>query len=51
MFAGAATRDEVIKNLNSIGNVMNLEQNAHKKYDDLYWGIEATEEGGQVRLR
>jgi len=51
MFAGAAARDEVIRNLNSIGNVMNMEENAHKKYDDLYWGIEAKEEGGQVRLR
>ena len=51
MFAGAAARDEVLRNLNIIGNVMNMQQDAHKKYDDLYWGVEAKEEGGQVRLR
>ncbi len=48
MFAGAAARNEVIHHLNRIGNVMNMQQDAHKKYDDLSWGIEAKEEGGQV---
>ncbi len=51
MFAGSAVRDEVIYNLNSIGNVMNMEQNAHTDYDDLLWGIEVKEEDGQVRFR
>jgi hypothetical protein len=51
MFAGDAARDEVIHNLNSIGNFMNMEQNAHMDYDDLAWGIEAKGEGEQVRLR
>jgi len=43
MFAGDATRDLVVDNLNSIGNAMNLESNAHTAYDDLQWGIEAQE--------
>jgi len=51
MFAGSAVRDEVIQNLNSIGNVMNMQQDAHTDYGDLLWGIEAKEEGGQVRSR
>jgi hypothetical protein len=51
MFAGAAARDDVIHSLNRIGNVMNMQQDAHTDYDDLAWGIEAKEEGGQVRLR
>ena len=51
MFAGSATRDEVIHNLNCIGNIMNMQQDAHTDYDDLLWGIEAKEEEGQVRFR
>ena len=50
MFAGAAIRDDVVSHLNNIGNAMNLEQNAHTSYDKLKWGIEANEEGGEVRL-
>ena len=50
MFAGAAARDEVIDNLNSISNVMNMEQNALTDYDGFLWGIEAKEEGRHVRL-
>ncbi len=30
---------------------MNMEQNAHAAYDNLMWGIEAKEEGGEVRFR
>jgi len=51
MFAGSAVRDEVIYKLDSISNVMNMEQNAHTDYDDLAWGIEVKEEDGQVRFR
>jgi hypothetical protein len=51
MFAGSAARDEVIYNLNSIGNVMNMQQDAHTDYNDLLWGIEVKEEDGQVRFR
>ena len=47
MFAGAAARDDVVNHVNTIGNVMNMEQNAHTSYDKLRWGIEAEEE---VRL-
>ena len=48
MFAGPAARNQVIRNLNDIGNVMNMELNAHAFYDDLRWGIKAKEEGGKV---
>ena len=51
MFAGAAARDEVLFHLNDITNAMNLECNAHTSYAHLEWGIEAKDEGGQVRLR
>ena len=46
MFAGAAALN--VPHLNTIGNAMNLEQNAHTAYDNLMWGIEAKEEGGEV---
>ena len=51
MFAGAAARDSVMSHLNSIGNAMNLETNAHTSYDELYWGIEAKEKDGEVRFQ
>jgi hypothetical protein len=51
MFTGAAAANDVVQHLNKIGNVMNMEQNAHTAYDNLKWGIEAKEEGGQVRFR
>ena len=50
MFAGAAARDDIVNHLNSIGNVMNMQQDAHTSYDKLKWGIEANEEGGEVRF-
>jgi hypothetical protein len=50
MFAGNAARNDVMNYLNNIGNVMNMEQNAHGLYDDLDWGIEAKEEGREVRF-
>ncbi|KAH9987610.1 hypothetical protein BJV74DRAFT_841160 [Russula compacta] len=49
MFGGAITRDVVMNHLNSIGNVMNMELNAHGAYDNSKWGIEAEEEGGEVK--
>jgi len=49
MLAGEATRDLVVRSLNGICNVVNLEMNAHKTYDTLAWGIEATEHDGKVR--
>ena len=51
MFAGAAAANDVARHLNTIGNAMNMEQNAHAAYDNLMWGIEAKEEGGEVRFR
>ena len=50
MFAGDAARDEVMHYLNNLGNVMNMESNAHTSYDELRWGIEAKEEDGKVRF-
>lgn len=50
MFAGNATRNHIMDYLNDIGNVMNIQHDAHISYDDLHWGIEAKEEpkGGEV---
>ncbi|KAI9573140.1 hypothetical protein HD554DRAFT_2276719 [Boletus coccyginus] len=49
MFAGAATRDDIVSHLNNIGNTMNMQQDAHTSYVNLRWGIEAKEEGGEVK--
>ncbi|KAG8220712.1 hypothetical protein J3R82DRAFT_3035 [Butyriboletus roseoflavus] len=49
MFAGGSARDIIVSHLNKIGNVMNMELNAHTTYDLLSWGIEAKEESGQVK--
>ena len=50
MFAGVTAANDVARHPYTIGNVMNLEQNAHTAYDNLMWGIEAKEEGGEVRF-
>ncbi|KAF8558054.1 hypothetical protein OG21DRAFT_1405907 [Imleria badia] len=49
MFAGADARDDVVSHLNSIGNVMNMQLDAHDSYDKLKWGIEAKEEGEEFK--
>ncbi|KAF8548107.1 hypothetical protein OG21DRAFT_1607096 [Imleria badia] len=49
MLAGAAVRDDVVSYLNNIGNAMNMQHDAHTSYDELYWGIEAKEEAGEVK--
>jgi len=49
MFAGNEVRDLVVQHLNGIGNVVNLEKNAHSAYDNLRWGIEAQNDNGTVR--
>lgn len=41
MLAGQETAELVRGNLNKIGNVMNVEMNACRDFDKLYWGIEA----------
>ncbi|KAK2462249.1 hypothetical protein APHAL10511_005745 [Amanita phalloides] len=48
MFAGTAVRDLILRHLNGLGNVMNVESNAHTAYDDLKWGIEGQTEKGTV---
>ena len=48
MFAGTATRDLVLQHLNGVGNVMNLQADAHTAFDDLKWGIEAENKNGKV---
>ena len=50
MFAGPETVKLIAQNLNSIGNVMNLEANTHIAYDALKWGIEAQGPSGNVRI-
>ena len=48
MFAGTTTRDLVLSHLNDLGNLMNLQSDAHAAYDDLLWGIEAKVENETV---
>jgi hypothetical protein len=50
MFAGHGAVKLIRERLNGLGNVMNLEVNTHNFYDDLYWGIEAKNENGKVRV-
>ncbi|KAF5376931.1 hypothetical protein D9615_007199 [Tricholomella constricta] len=50
MLAGNEARDLVVQHLNAIGNVMNLEINAHSAYDNLQWGIEARNADGKVEF-
>ena len=50
MLAGTAVRDLVLEQLNSLGNVMNIEANAHTAYDNIHWGIEASTVDGVVRF-
>ncbi|EDR03339.1 uncharacterized protein LACBIDRAFT_295301 [Laccaria bicolor S238N-H82] len=42
-FAGEEARDLVLKQMNDIGNVANVQSDAYVKYDGLRWGIEAQE--------
>jgi hypothetical protein len=49
MFAENEARDLLIQHLNGIGNVVNLQSDAHAAYDDLKWGIEAQNDNGMVR--
>jgi len=46
--AGTAVRDVVLERLNDLGNLMNIEINAHTAHDDIFWGIEAHNENGVV---
>ena len=49
MLAGPAVRDLILKQLNGIGNVMNIQSDAYTAYDNLEWGIEARNDNGMVR--
>ena len=48
MFAGTSTVQLIRQHLNGVGNVMTLEYNARKTFDDLKWGIEAQVNNGVV---
>ena len=48
MFAGTQVRDLVFQQLNQLGNLMNIESNAHTAYGELLWGIEGRVENGTV---
>jgi hypothetical protein len=50
MFAGMRTAEVVREKVNGLGNVMNIESNAHTSYGDLFWGIEARVDNGTVRI-
>ncbi|KAF8576101.1 hypothetical protein K439DRAFT_1664763 [Ramaria rubella] len=49
MFAGEKTMKGVVEHLNSIGNAMNVQSDAHTMYDKLWWGMEAQECDGKVK--
>lgn len=49
MFAGGSASDSDLKHMNGVGNVANFQSDAHWQYDELRWGIEAREEGGNVK--
>jgi hypothetical protein len=49
MLAGTSAIRLIHEHLDGIGNVMNLQSDAHKSFDDLKWGIEAQEDNGTVR--
>ena len=49
VFAGPKARDLVQQSLNGAGNALNLELNAHMKYYEFHWGIEAQDHNGEVR--
>ncbi|KAF8577721.1 hypothetical protein K439DRAFT_1621885 [Ramaria rubella] len=49
MFAVEETAKVVLEHLNSVGNVMNIQSDAHTTYDQLLWGIEAQERDGKVK--
>jgi len=50
IFAGQATAALVLTEVNGLGNVLNLESDAHMTYDDLEWGFEAQDDNGTVRI-
>jgi hypothetical protein len=51
MYVGRArVRDLVVGHLNGSGDVVNLEMNAHAKYDKIEWAIQANEDHGKVRI-
>jgi hypothetical protein len=49
MLAGTAGRDLVLQQLNGLGNLMNLQSDAHAAYDNIKWGIEGRDKNGEVR--
>jgi hypothetical protein len=44
MFAGNEAKDFVMQHLNEIGDVVNLQRDAHAAYGDLKWGIEVQDD-------
>jgi hypothetical protein len=48
MLAGTAVRDLVLEQLNDLGNLVNLQSDAHTAYNNIRWGIEARNENGTV---
>ena len=41
MFAGESARELVSQSLNTERNMLNLQSDAHMRFDQLQWGIEA----------
>ena len=48
MFAGPSAVKLIRQHLNGVSNVMNLQLDAHKAFDDSKWGIEAQVDNGVV---
>ena len=47
---GRRTAELVRTKLNSLGNIMNIQSDAHTSFNDLFWGIEARINNGTVRI-
>jgi hypothetical protein len=39
-----------VEHLNGIDNVMNLQRDAHAKFNEIQWAIQANEDHGQVNI-
>jgi hypothetical protein len=48
MLAGPSAIQLICQHLNGVGNIMNLQSDAHRAFNDLTWGIEAQVDNSMV---
>lgn len=51
VFAGTPVLNLVIQQLNSVGNVIDLQMDVHARYDEIEWGIQADKGLGKVQIQ